>query len=127
MKEFMFLIRNLGDSKSQWSPEIHGEFLKACEAYIGVLETERKLIAAQPLSREGCVISGSKVSLIESPINEKSEIQVGYYHIFAKDLDEAIAIAKRNPEFEYTTTAKIEVRPIKTAEKTTGFVYPKSL
>ena len=52
------------------------------------------------------------------------EIQVGYYHIFAADLDEAVAIAKRNPEFRYTATAKIEVRPIKAMEEDTGFVYP---
>jgi hypothetical protein len=41
-------------------------------------------------------------------------------------MDEAIEIAKRNPEFEFGTTARIELRPIKTKEKTTGFVYPKS-
>ena len=32
-------------------------------------------------------------------------------------MSEAIEIAERNPEFEYGTTARIEVRPIKTKEK----------
>lgn len=59
------------------------------------------------------------------PINEKKEIQVGYYHILARDLDEAVEIAKNNPEFEYGTTARIEVRPVKTKEETTGYTYPK--
>ena len=44
----------------------------------------------------------------------------------ANDLEDAIAMAKGNPEFEYTPTAKVEVRPIKTKEEKTGFVYPKS-
>jgi hypothetical protein len=40
--------------------------------------------------------------------------------------NDAISIAKRNPEFEYGTTARIEVRPIKTKEEGTGFVCPKT-
>ena len=60
----------------------------------------------------------------DEPIQEKKEIQVGYYHIMANDMNDAIAIAKGNPEFEYTPTAKVEVRPIKTKEEKTGFAYP---
>jgi hypothetical protein len=36
-----------------------------------------------------------------------------------------VTIAKANPEFEYGTAARIEVRPVKIKEQTTGFVYPK--
>lgn len=50
---------------------------------------------------------------------------MGNYHILAKDMDEAISIAKENPEFEYGTTARIEVRLIKTKEETTDYVYPQ--
>ena len=60
----------------------------------------------------------------EEPFNETKEVIVGYYHILADDLDEAIAIAKRNPEFEYATTARIEVRPIKMKEDATSYIYP---
>ena len=76
--------------------------------------------------REGKIISGSKGAWKEGPFNETKEVIVGYYHILAEDLDDAIAIAKGNPEFEYGTTARIEVRPIKTKEESTGFVYPKT-
>jgi len=51
---------------------------------------------------------------------------VGYYYLAAKDLDEAIELAKGNPEFEFSTAARIEVRPIKMKEETTGFVYPET-
>jgi hypothetical protein len=50
------------------------------------------------------------------------EVIVGYYQILAEDLDDALAIAKGSPEFEYGATAKIEVRPIKSKEESTGFV-----
>jgi len=34
-------------------------------------------------------------------------------------------MAKENPEFEYVPSASIEIRPVKTKEDQTKFVYPK--
>ncbi len=126
MKEFMLLIRNEIDHQASWPAGQHKQFLEKCEMYIGNLKKEGKLISAQPLVREGKIISGRKGAWNEIPFNETKEVQVGYYHIFAKDMDEAIFLAKENPEFEYETTARIEVRPIKTKEETTNYVYPKN-
>jgi len=125
MKEFMFLIRNEGDAKAALSPDKHLEFVKQCEVYIAKLRAQNKLIAAQPLIREGVIISGSGNAWKETPCDPNNKIQVGYYHILANDMNEAIALAKDNPEFVYVPTATIEVRPIKTKEETTKFVYPK--
>jgi hypothetical protein len=124
MKEFMFYIRNAKDAKLSLTPEEHLAFIKQCEVYIGKLKSENKLIAAQPIVREGVVIKKSEDSWTEINIAAESETQVGYYHIRAADIQEAIKIAKDNPEFEYVPSATIEVRPIKTKEIETGFVYP---
>ncbi len=126
MQEFMLRILNKLDHQSAWTPETHQQFLKSCESYIGDLKKEGKLISAQPLVREGKIIAGKTGSWNEIPFNEKEEVQVGYYHILANDIEDATEIAKRNPEFEFGTTARIEVRPIKTKETSTGFVYPKT-
>ncbi len=126
MKEFMLLIRNRIDHQNDWTVEKHQQFLKKCESYIGEIKKEGKLISAQPLIREGKIISGTNGNWTEIPFNETEDVQVGYYHILANDMDDAVAIAKRNPEFEFSTTARIEVRPVKMKETTTGFVYPKS-
>jgi hypothetical protein len=126
MQEFMLLVRNEGERLAALSPEQRLEFVKKCEVYIGNLKKEGKLIAAQPLVREGRIITGVPSAWKDEPIQEKKEIQVGYYHIMANDMEDAIVIAKGNPEFEYTPTAKVEVRPIKTKEEKTGFVYPKN-
>ena len=125
MKEFMFYIRNEKDAKSALTPDEHLAFVKKCEVYIGQLKKENKLIAAQPLVREGVVIKKSGNGWTERNIAADAEIQVGYYHVYAADLQEAITMAKDNPEFEYVPSASIEVRPIKTKESETGFVYPK--
>ncbi len=126
MKEFMLLIRNEIDHQKAWSPEKTGQFLKKCEVYISNLAKAGKLKSAQPMVREGRMISGSKGAFKEGPFNEAKEVIVGYYHVLANDIDDAIAIAKGNPEFEFGTTARVEIRPIKMKEETTSFVYPTS-
>jgi hypothetical protein len=124
MREFMFFIRKQSDSKMTLSPERHQQFLKGCEKYIAKLKAEGKLISAQPIERDGDIISCSNNVWQNVPFNETKEVIGGYYHILAEDLTEAIAIAKANPEFEYNPDTRIEVRPIKMKEDTTGFVYP---
>jgi hypothetical protein len=125
MKEYMLLIRNTIDHQASWSPAQHEKFLQKCEVYIEGLKKLGKLIAAQPLAKQGRVISGSAGAWKDASLTPTGEVQVGYYHILANDIDEAIRLAKGNPEFEFGSTAKIEVRPIKTEEENTGFVYPK--
>ena len=124
MKEFMFFIRKQSDSKMTLSPEKHQQFLKGCETYIGKFKKEGRLISAQPIERDGDIISCSNNEWKDVPFNETKEVIGGYYHIRAEDLSEAITIAKANPEFEFNPDTRIEVRPIKMKEETTGFVYP---
>lgn len=62
MKEFMLLIRNEIDHQASWSQERHQQFLKSCETYIGKLMQDGKLKIAQPLLREGIIISRSNAN-----------------------------------------------------------------
>ena len=124
MKEFMFYIRNEKDAKKSLTGDKHLAFIKACETYIGALKSKNSLIAAQPLVREGIVLSKTGTSWKERDIAHDKEVQVGYYHILAKDIQEAVSIAKDNPEFAYVASATIEIRPVKTKEEETAFVYP---
>ncbi len=124
MQEFMLYIRNRSDHDTSWPANRRAEFLKKCELYIDGLKKNGILIAAQPLGRQGSILSGAPGQWKESPIDEQDDVYVGYYHIRAKDVTEAIAIAKENPEFEYSSTASAEVRLIKTVEETTGYQYP---
>ena len=125
MKEFMLLIRNEIDHQAVWPAERHEEFVKKCMVYIDALTKAGKLKSAQPMVREGTIVYGAQGSWKEKPFNESREVIVGYYHVLAEDLNDAIAIAKGNPEFEYSTTARVEVRPIKMKEESTNYVYPK--
>jgi len=124
MKEFMLLIRNEIDHEAAWPSERHEQFVKKCMEYISQIEREGKLISAQPLIREGKMIARSGEAWKEAAFTETKEVIVGYYHILAEDLNDAIAIAKRNPEFDFGATARIEVRPIQMKDHATKYIYP---
>lgn len=123
-KEFMLYIRNAGDAKAALTADQHLAFIKKCETYIGRLKEKDNLIAAQPIVREGFIITKTVDGWTKVAIEPAKEVQVGYYHIRANDIDEAIIMAKDNPEFEFVPSASIEVRPIKMKEEQTNFVYP---
>jgi hypothetical protein len=125
MKEFMFYIRNAANAKASLSPEEHLTFVKSCEMYIHNLKAKGILVAAQPLQSEGIILSKSGNSWTKNEMDASKETQEGYYHILAESLDEAIKVAKGNPEFEYIPSAKIEIFEIKTEEEKTNYIYPK--
>jgi hypothetical protein len=126
MQEFMLLIRKDNAYQHTMPADQRQEFLQKVMDYIDGLLKQGNLIGAQPLSSQGKVISGSAGAWKDGPFNESKEVIAGYYHILANDLDEAIEIAKGNPEFQYDEGVRVEVRLIKTVEQSTGFVYPKS-
>ena len=111
MKEFMLLIKTEGNAWALPQEELQ-DHLQKVTVYIEDLMKTGKLKSAQPLAFEGATISGAKGKLKDGPFNESKEVIAGYYLIVAKDLDEAIQIGKKNPIFEITIAARIEVRPI---------------
>lgn len=115
MKEFMLLIRTQGDHLAELSPELQQQHVQKFQGYISKLMKENKLKGAQPLEMEGKIISSSKGVFKDGAFNETKEVIVGYFLITAKDLNEAMEIAKENPAMEEPGT-RIEVRPIKTME-----------
>lgn len=111
----MLFIRTEGDHLADMSPEQQQQQVQKIGNYIGTLMHEGKLKGAQPLDMDGTMVHGNKGVFKDGPYNESKEVIVGYFHIIAKDLDEAISIAKANPVFD-PGKASIEVRPIKSME-----------
>lgn len=123
MQEFMLLIRNTADHQAAWTVAQHRQFLEQCRLYITRLRETGRLKAAQPLVREGVMLSGTPGAWHEGPFPETEEVIVGYYHILATDLRDALAVARDNPEFVFGATARVEIRPVKTREPDAGFTY----
>lgn len=112
MKEFMLLIRTEGDHLAGMSAEQQQLHVQKIGNYIGDLMKNGKLKGAQPLDTDGKLIHGKKGVFRDGPYNESKEVIVGYFHILANDLNEAIEIAKANPMFQ-DAEGTVEVRPIK--------------
>ncbi|MFS4456974.1 YciI family protein [Maribacter sp. 2304DJ31-5] len=112
MQEFMIFIKTKGDHLAELSPEQQQAHVQKIGRYIGGLMESGKLKGAQPLEMDGAVIHGNKGNFKDGPFNESKEVIVGYFHILAENLEEAITIAKANPMFE-SQEATIEIRPIK--------------
>lgn len=120
MKEFMLLIRTEGDHLLELSPEEQQKHIQQVMVYMENLVKSGKLKSAQPLEQEGVLISGTKGKLKDGPFNETKEVIAGYFLIEAKDLNDAIQIAKDNPVFESASNARIEVRPVKVLQGING-------
>jgi len=120
MKEFMLIIRTEGDHLVDLSPEDQQKHIQQVMVYMEDLMKTGKLKSAQPLEQAGVMISGAKGKLKDGPFNETKEVIAGYFLIQAKDLGEAIQVARNNPVFESAKNARIEVRPIKVLEGING-------
>jgi len=122
MNEYLLLIKNDRREKEGLSGENHLKFVQECEQYISSLKHENRLIAAQPLYDLAGVVTITSKGEIDK--QQESLCYVGYYHIYAESLEDAMEVAQRNPEFKYKPSSSIEIRAIKMKEKSTGFKYP---
>jgi hypothetical protein len=111
MKEYLLILKTKGSVWTDLSPEQLQNHIKNGGAYIGNLIKEGKLKNANPVDQGSRLVTGSNGVLKDGPFNESKEMVAGYFHIVAKDMDEAVAIAKANPIFNDIST-KIEVHPM---------------
>jgi len=115
MKEFMLFIRSEEKPKANLSPEQLQLHIEKVGGFIKRLTDEGRMKSAQPLEMEGVILSYKNGKIIDGPYNETKEVISGYYHLLAKDLEEAIEITKGDPRFEEGIW-RVEIRPIKRVE-----------
>ncbi|WP_431121919.1 YciI family protein [Flagellimonas flava] len=115
MREFLLLIRSEESPKANLSPEQMQQHIEKVGGYLQRLTEEGRMKSAQPLEMEGTMLSYQNGQIIDGPYNETKEIISGYYHLLAKDMEEAVSIAKQDPRFDEGIW-RVEVRPIKYVE-----------
>ena len=108
--EYLLLFRD-----SQWdkglSPEQLQKTMEQFMAWMERLKQQGKLKAAQPLEREGKLVSGKNGRTVaDGPFAESKEAIAGYLLLQVDDLDEAVAIAKQCPTLEHGSA--VAVRPV---------------
>lgn len=116
MKEFLLLVRPDGGHLENLTSEEKQQHLNRVMTYIDKLVAEKKLVNAQPLSKEGALVKGKQGRITDGPFIETKEEIAGYFLIMANDIQEAIKIARQNPMFQLKEGGIIEVRPIQTID-----------
>jgi len=112
MKDYLLIIKTEGSVWTDLSPEQLQKHMENGSAYIGGLMKKGILKGANPIEKSGSrVITESNGTLKDGPYNESKEVVAGFFHITAKDMDEAVEIAKGNPIFKDIPTT-IEVHPM---------------
>ena len=111
MKDFLLIIKTEGSVWSDLSPEQLQKHIEHGTAYIGNLMKEGKLKNANPIDKGSRIVTENDGIIKDGPFNESKEVIAGYFHIVAKDTNEAVEIAKANPIFKDIPT-KIEVHPM---------------
>jgi len=108
--EYLLLFR--GDAwYNRLSPEELQKAMGQFKAWFDRLTEQGKLKSAQPLVRDGAIVSGKNGRVVaDGPFAESKEAVGGYFLLAAGSLDAAISVAKSCPSLEYGT--QIEVRPV---------------
>jgi hypothetical protein len=112
MKEFLLIVKTEGSLWEKLPQDKVQEHVEKGTAYIGRLIKEGKIKSAQPLDKGSRIVTSSNGVVKDGPFNETKEVVAGYFHIVAKDLEEAVEIAKANPIFD-DFPSSIEVHQMK--------------
>jgi hypothetical protein len=112
MQDFLLLIRTEGDVWTSLSPQQLQEHIEKGTAYISKLMKDGKLKSAAPLDKGSRIVTDDNGMIKDGPFIETKEVIAGFFHIVAKDMHEAVEIAKANPIFSDIPT-KIEVHLMK--------------
>jgi hypothetical protein len=111
--KYMLLIYNDEKSWAKFSETEQQHYMGECTQFTEQIKSGGQYVAGSRLHPTSAATSvrlrNGKRVVTDGPYAETREQLGGYYVIEAKDLDEAIAIAARNPSARAGT---IEVRPL---------------
>lgn len=97
MNEFLILMRlDLVTKEAQPSPEQLEGYMKMYHDWVGGIAAQNKFVGGTALSTEGKVLKFNNV-ITDGPFAEVKESIAGFVTIKAKDLDEAVSMAKACP------------------------------
>ena len=114
MEKFMLLFRGSDVYQPGQSPEALQALKQKLIHWIGDLAKKGVHVASEPLQPTGKQVSGAKKTVTDAPFGEAREVIGGCTIVLAKDINEAVEIAKGCPILE--SNANVEIRPIQKVE-----------
>ena len=114
MGKFMLLFRGSDVYQPGQPPEALLALKQKLIEWVVGLSEKGVHVASEPLEPSGKQVNGIKKVVIDSPFGEGRDIIGGCTVILAKDMNEAIEIAKGCPIL--ASNATIEVRPVQQSD-----------
>jgi hypothetical protein len=108
MEKYMFIF--FGGDASHLSPEKQEAQMQKWFEWVDKLRNEQRYISGEALVPGGKTVTGQKKTVTDGPFTEGKEIVGGYFVVYAKDLAEAIEMAKQCPDYELG--GSVEVREV---------------
>jgi hypothetical protein len=107
MEKYMLLFRegDLSKLSAQEQQEQMGKWL----VWVEKLRKENRYLSGEPLLPGGKTVTGPK-TVTDGPFAESKEVIGGFFIVNAKNLDDAVNIARDCPDFEFG--ASVEVREV---------------
>lgn len=97
MNEYLVIMRlDLITKEAQPSPEQLEGYMKMYQDWVGGIAAQNKFVGGTGLATEGKVIKPNNV-ITDGPFAEVKESIAGFITIKAKDLEEAVSLAKNCP------------------------------
>jgi hypothetical protein len=108
MEKYMFIF--IGGDPSHLSPEAQQAHMGKWFAWVEKLQKENRYVSGEALLPGGKTIKGSKKAITDGPFAEGKEVVGGFFVVNAKDLNEAVEMAKACPDYELD--GSVEVREV---------------
>jgi hypothetical protein len=106
MEKFMLIFH--GGQPAGLSPEEIQAHMGKWYAWIQKLNKTEQYVSGEPLIPGGKLVSGSAgKSVTDGPYTEGKEVVGGFFIIKAKDLDEAVTIAKDCPNYDFGGSVQV--------------------
>jgi hypothetical protein len=106
---YMLLFRGT-DLRKGLSPEELQKVTDNWMAWFNRLKDQGKVVAGNPLERQGKIVSGKDRIVSDGPFAESKEAIGGYFLLDVSTMDEALAIARECPGLPCGIL--VEVRPV---------------
>lgn len=111
MEKFMLIFHGGIDETHQNSPEAMQENMGKWLAWVEKLQKRGTYVSGEPLLPGGKLVAGENgFRVTDGPYTEGKEVVAGYFIVNARTMDEAVAITKDYPDFEFGGT--IQVRQV---------------
>ena len=113
MSDFIFLFRasDEGRRAAMGSPDMAQKSLQAWLDWIHDLEAKGHLKSrGEPIAPEGRVVRGPRKVVTDGPFVEAKDMVLGFIVVKARDLEEAVGLAKACPML--AGDGSVEVRPV---------------